>query len=132
MEPVRNQLWPIPAAMHQNLDNWVSYTRELETRLDTLTKAHQKAEANFTQRIAQLRRELEETEKPLLDRIMELEGANTQLKLSNDSLRQEMDNAVRLLSTAVEATGKPLPLVTLVNDAIMLVEQAKEQLRESL
>lgn len=129
---VRGQLWPVPDQMKIYLDNWVAYCKELEERIKTLQEARQTSERALTERISQLRTELTATEQPLLQQISSLETSQLQLRADNDSLRAEMDTAVGLLAQALEIKGTRLALLTLANEAVILIEEAKKQLRESL
>lgn len=130
--PIRNQLWPIPAQMHQYLENWQAYATELERQIEQLKKSQRESEAVLTDRISKLRKDMDALEKPLLEQISELEKSNVQLRLDNDAIHKELNAAAKVLAAALEITGKPLPLLTMVNDAVILVEESKEQFRASL
>lgn len=127
-----NNLWPIPAAMHQYLDNWEQYAAELQRRLDVQRASSAATEAALAEKIGSLRQEMVDNERPLLEQISSLEQTRLTLQLDNDTLRKEMNTAVDLLHAALDNTGKRLPLQTLINDAVLLIEEAKKQIRESL
>lgn len=130
---VRGSLWPVPDQMKQYLDNWVAYTRDLEDHIKLLQESSKKREESLTERISALRAELTATETPLLEKIGQLQGEQVTLKAESTALRNELDAAVRLLAEALEITGNHrLSLLTLINDVVILVDESKKQLRESL
>lgn len=129
---VRGALWPTLDQMTQYLQNWVTYATELESRVTLLEEALQAREQVLTERINSLHAELGATEKPLLEKISNLEAAIPTAKAEILSLRNELDAATRLLATALEVTGPRLSLQSLINEAVILISEAKDQLRESL
>lgn len=130
---VRGQLWPVPEQMKQYLDNWVTYTRELEQHIKLLQEGAEKRESVLTERITALRNELTATEAPLVEKVGALEAERVNLRAENAGLRNELDSAVRLLAAALEVTNtQRLSLLSLINDAVILVEESKKQFRRSL
>lgn len=131
-DAAQNQLWPIPKVMHQNLDQWVSYTVDLEHRLESARAAATRMELSLTEKIGALRAEMVAIEQPLLQQIAAQEQTMLTLRLDNEALRKELDAATELLATVLEVAGKRPPLQTLINDTVVLVEEAKKQIRETL
>jgi len=130
---VRGQLWPVPDQMKQYLDNWVTYTQELEKNVQLLKAASKTREEALSERIGTLHADLAAMERPLRERIGVLEAERLTLRVENESLRNELEAAIRLLATALEVAGNPrLSLLSLINDAVLLVEEAKKQVRETL
>jgi predicted AAA+ superfamily ATPase len=129
---VRGQLWPTRDRMGQYLDSWVTYTKELEEKLQTTSAAHAIEKQVLNERIAELRQEIGDTERPLLAKIASLESERVTLRAENISLRSEVDSATGLLAAAMEVTGTRHSLTALVNDAINLAEESKRIVRENL
>jgi hypothetical protein len=129
---VRGQLWPTRDRVVQYLDNWVTYVKELEDERRLKEQAYATREAVLSERINELRQEIADTERPLLEKIKELEGERLTLRSVNQSLQQEMDAAVRVLIGAMEVTGSRHSLIVLVHDAIQLAEEGKKIIRENL
>lgn len=130
----KQQLWPALSQMHQYLDNWAAYAGELERRVQALENANYATEQEYTSRIAALRVQLAELERPLLDRIAAQDQANAHLAMDNEAMRREIAHSTRLMAAALEVPiGKSTPpLNVLVQDIIVLAEESKEQLRASL
>jgi hypothetical protein len=118
--------------MGQYLDSWVTYTKELEEKLHTTSAAHAIEKQVLNERIAELRQEIGDTERPLLAKIASLESERVTLRAENISLRSEVDSATGLLAAAMEVTGTRHSLTALVNDAINLAEESKRIVREHL
>lgn len=129
---VRGQLWPTRDRLVQYLDNWVGYVTELEERERIKAEAFDTREKVLTDRIAELRREVTDTERPLLEKVALLEAERMTLRSENVSLRAEMDSATKLLAAAMEVGGTRHSLLILANDAVNLAEESKKIVRENL
>jgi hypothetical protein len=129
---VRGQLWPTRDRLVQYLDNWVGYVTELEEKIRVREEAYATSERVLTKRIEELRQEIGDTERPLLERVAALEAQRLTLDTENKSLRHEMDSATKLLAAAMEVGGTRHSLILLANDAVSLAEEAKKIVRENL
>lgn len=129
---VRGQLWPTRAQMEQYLANWERHVEDQRAEIETIKAASARSEKVLSDHVSSLRLELAATERPLLEKISGLEAQLTELVADNKTVRNELDAAVTLLATALEVTGTRHSLLALINEAVLLIDEAKKQVRESL
>lgn len=129
---VHGELWPTKAQMYQNLDSWEAHVRSLRDEIQLLKQTSATREKVLSDHVSSLRLELAATERPLLEKISGLEVHVLELQSENRGLRAELDQAVTLLAAGLEETGTRHSLLILVNNAILLIDESKKQLRETL
>jgi uncharacterized coiled-coil protein SlyX len=131
--PVAN-LYPVPEQVKGYLDNWVRYVDELEARIPVLERAHSNLEQTSSAEIAKLRTELSQIAEPLHQRIAQLEEKLRASERYAMDLASERATAIERLAPALEinANTPGLTILSLINEALVLVDESKKMVREHL
>lgn len=132
--PVEERLWPEPALMHSNLDRWVSFIKDLENRYATEVASHAVTKSSLSDQVTRLKSELETQTVPYVNQIRELEGRLAAQQVRIDYQDTEIKEALIRLAKAMEVhpETKGLTLMGIIDQALLLIDEARRQFRDSL
>ena len=134
MTQPQQQLWPELAQMHHYVDQWFTYIEHLEKQLATVRDARRDDNLRNNQTINELEHQLASLREPLERQIVglnqELAHANNELLALKQVMNEQMERLALVLEINPKARG--VTLTSMVNQALLVVDQSKQMIRENL
>ncbi len=120
-----------PQEMRVYMERWIRHTESQERKISDLFTQLQELTNKYNQELGDTQRELDNTRAGIATRLGALEAQIRELELVRVTMETEHNGAITALAAVLEIPATP-DFRSFIDQAVSLVEAAKEQFRATL
>jgi hypothetical protein len=117
--------------MRTYMERWIRHAEGQENKIKDLLAQQMELTNKYNETLGDTQRELDNTRSGIATRLGVLEGQIRALQVEKDTMAIEQQNAINALSEVLEVLPTP-DFRSFIDQAVVLVNAAKEQFRETL